>query len=88
MSTVTELQRVAMRRQCGNRGQETPGTPREMLWFGNGHKVHGLHDAFRSRRDEQLPHGAKRAKLWAMRNRRRAELLNQRRSPVVSREAT
>lgn len=40
---ITPLEMVAMRRQCGNSGHETPGNPRAMLRFGNHRKIKGLH---------------------------------------------
>ncbi len=40
---ITGLERLAMLRQCGNRGKETATDPRQMLRFGNSRKVHGKH---------------------------------------------
>ncbi len=40
---ITGLERLAMLRQCGNAGKETPSDPRQMLRFGNSRKVHGRH---------------------------------------------
>ena len=84
MSTVTELQRIAMRLQCGNAGKETPGEPRHMLWFGNSYKIHGRHDGFRQ--EVPSPHGFRRAREFASKKRVIAERRIQRQSPVLSRE--
>lgn len=36
---VTELERIAMRRQCGNSGKETPRNPYAMVRFGNHNRI-------------------------------------------------
>lgn len=36
---VTELERIAMRLQCGNAGKETPRNPFAMVRFGNHNRI-------------------------------------------------